>query len=60
MQNPATTTIDPLQIFMQGDGFFKTFSLLSSDKLLEGDPTLAVSIGSAVMVLSASNSELFL
>jgi hypothetical protein len=59
MSNKPAKKIDPFQIFIHADGFYKADHILSNINF-NTDPQLATEIGQASMVLSALNSELFL
>jgi hypothetical protein len=54
-----TKKIDPLQIFMHADGFYKAEKIISNIDF-NSNPQLAAEVAQAAMVLSALNSELFL
>ena len=59
MPKPPLKNIDPKKLFMHAQGFHiaeETLSTITIDR----NPHLAAEIGSAVVVLSALNSELFL
>lgn len=60
MKKLPKTAIDPRLIYLQGDGFYRAYSVLANDTGVLNEPGLAAEVGNAAMVISAFNSEIFL